>query len=159
LKELRRFSSDELALRWARGSIGFLKSLDLEVLHQRRDTALEFLETAIHAKEEQLAAVISNSADLARSKAEFEPHINAMAVLLEDLLYIREGLSGNIVNIDLEPRLKQLATTMAADQFVRVADFLRTIEINLERNVNRQMLTDNLALMANAALENVAKSR
>jgi len=157
LQELRKFSSDELALRWARGSIGFLKTLDLPLLHQRRDTALEFLETAIQAKDDQLADVISTSADLARSKAEFEPHLNAMAVLMEDLLYIREGLPANIVNVDLEARLKKLASTIASGQFVRVADFLRTIEINLERNVNRQMLTDNLALMANASLEDVVK--
>jgi DNA polymerase III gamma/tau subunit len=158
-----------LALRWARGSIGLLKALDLPVLHQRRDAALEFLETAIHAKEEQFAEVISASADLSRSKAEFEPHLNAMAVLMEDLLYIREGATGRIVNIDLEARLRKLAADMPAEQFTRVADFLRTIEINLERNVNRQVLTDSLALAANLKMykvnadkignDNPAKSR
>jgi len=169
LEELRSFGSDELALRWARGSIGFLKALDLPVLHQRRDAALEFLETAIHAKEDQFAEVISASADLSRSKAEFEPHLNAMAVLMEDLLYIREGATGRIVNIDLEARLRKLAADMPAEQFTRVADFLRTIEINLERNVNRQVLTDSLSLAANLTMykvnadkignDNPAKSR
>src|SRR6185436_7328748 len=93
LQDLRSFSSDELALRWARGSIGFLKSLDLSALHKRRDTALEFLEAAIQSEEEHFAEVISASADLARSKAEFEPYLNSIAVLMEDLLYIREGMT------------------------------------------------------------------
>jgi DNA polymerase-3 subunit delta' len=157
LQELRSFSSDELALRWARGSIGFLKSVDLPTLHQRRDAALDFLETAIQAKEEQFADVIAASADLARSKVEFEPHLNSIAVLAEDVLYIREGMADRIVNIDLRQRLEKLAASMEPDQFVRVADFLRTIEINLERNVNRQMLMDSLALMANAGLQSLVK--
>ena len=157
LQDLRSFSSDELALRWARGSIGFLKSLDLSALHQRRDTALEFLEAAIQSEEEHFAEVISASAELARSKAEFEPYLNSIAVLMEDLLYIREGMTNRIVNIDLEQRLQKLAASIAPEQFTRVADFLRTIEINLERNVNRQMLTDSLALLANAGLHNMTK--
>ena len=169
LQELRSFGSDELALRWARGSIGVLKSMDLPLLHQRRDAALEFLETAIHAKEEQFSDVIAVSADLSRSKAEFEPHLNALAVIMEDLLYIREGSNDRIVNIDLEARLRKLAEDIPSEQFTRVAEFLRTIEINLERNVNRQVLTDSLALTANVTIfktnegkisnDNPAKSR
>jgi DNA polymerase-3 subunit delta' len=168
-EELRSFGSDELAIRWARGSIGFLKALDSAALRKRRDAALEFLETAIQAKQEQFDEVISASADLSRSKAEFEPHLNAMAVLMEDLLYLREGLPGRIVNVDIEPRLRKLMAIMPPEQFMRISSFLRTIEINLERNVNRQMLTDSLALTANATLykinndkianDNPAKSR
>ena len=157
LNELRSFSSDELALRWARGSIGFLKSFDLPSLKQRRDAALDFLEVATQAKEEHFGDLIAASADLARLKAEFGPYLSAMAVLMEDLLYLREGLSNRIVNVDLEPRLRKLVADMAPEQFSRVADFLRTIEIYLERNVNRQMLTDGLALTANAALHNLVK--
>jgi len=157
LAELRSFSSDELALRSARGSIGFLKSLDLPTLKQRRDAALEFLEIAIQAKEEQFGEMISAGGDLARSKTEFSPYLNSLAILLEDVLYIREGLSSRIVNIDLEPRLQKLAEAIPPDQFTRVADFLRTIEIYLERNVNRQMLTDALALSSNAVVQEMAK--
>jgi DNA polymerase III subunit delta' len=157
LAELRSFSTDELALRWARGSIGFLKSLDLTALKQRRDAALDFLEIAIQAREEQFGEMISASADLARSKADFGPYLNCIAVLLEDLLYIREEVPSRIVNIDLEPRLRKLAAAIPSEQFSRVADFLRTIEIYLERNVNRQILTDALALASNVVVQEMAK--
>jgi len=156
LGELRSFGSDELALRWSRGSIGTLKSLDLVALRNRRDAALDFLETAVQAKEEAFADMISASADLARSKSEFEPYLNALAILMEDILYVREDSASRIVNVDLEPRLRKIAAEIPQEQFSRIADFLRTIEINLERNVNRQMLSDNLALTANATLEKIA---
>lgn len=157
LDELRAFSSDELALRWARGSIGFLKSLDLATLKGRRDAALEFLEIAIQAREEQFGEMISASAGLARSKAEFGPLLNSIAVMMEDLLYIREAMADRIVNIDVEPRLRKLAAALAPEQFSRVADFLRTVEIYLERNVNRQMLTDAFALSSNAVVQEMVK--
>jgi DNA polymerase-3 subunit delta' len=164
LGEMRSFGSDELALRWSRGSIGSLKAIDLAALRNRRDSALDFLETAVHAKEEQFVDLISASADLARSKADFEPYLDSLAVLMEDLLYIREETASRIVNVDIEPRLRKLSGVIPPEQFLRIAEFLRTIEINLERNVNRQMLTDNLALTANAnvdkfANDNPGKSR
>jgi DNA polymerase-3 subunit delta' len=156
LDEMRRFSGDELAIRWSRGSIGTLKKVDLETLRLRRDAALDFIETAVRARDEHFRELISASADLARAKNEFESNLDAIAVLMEDLLYIREGVPQRIVNVDLEARLKKLADDMAPPQFVRVAEFLRTIEVHLNNYGNRQMLTDVLALTANAVLDKIA---
>ena len=164
LQEMRRFGSDELSLRWSRGSIGVLKSLDLDALRRRREVALDFLETAVRAKEEEFRDLIGASSDLARLKSDFETNMDTLAVLLEDLLYISEGLQERIVNVDLEGRLQALAKDLPAGQFVRMAEFLRTIEIHLNTYGNRQMLTDVLALTSNAALgkianDNASKSR
>jgi DNA polymerase-3 subunit delta' len=164
LQEMRRFGSDELALRWSRGSIGVLKSLDLDALRRRRDAALDFLETAVRAREEEFRNLIGASADLARSKSDFETNMDTVAVILEDLLYISEGLTERIVNVDLTGRLQALAKDLPAGQFVRMAEFLRTIEVHLNTYGNRQMLTDVLALTSNAMLgkianDNASKSR
>jgi DNA polymerase-3 subunit delta' len=164
LQEMRRFGSDELALRWSRGSIGVLKSLDLDALRRRRDAALDFLETAVRAREEEFRNLIGASAELARSKSDFETNMDTVAVLLEDLLYISEGLTERLVNVDLTGRLQALAKDLPAGQFVRMAEFLRTIEIHLNTYGNRQMLTDVLALTSNAMLgkianDNASKSR
>ena len=164
LEEMRRFGGDELALRWSRGSIGTLKTLDLPALRKRREAALDFLETAAHANDEQFRDVIAVSADIARSKNEFESNMSMIAAVLEDLLYIREGLNQHIVNVDLEPRLRKLAEDFSPEQFVRAAEFLRTIEVHLNNYGNRAMLTDVLALTSNAALakianDNMGKSR
>jgi DNA polymerase-3 subunit delta' len=164
LEEMRRFGGEELALRWSHGSIGTLKTLDLQTLRQRRESAIEFLETAVRARDEQFRELIAASADIARSKNEFESNMSMVAVLLEDILYLSEGLNKRIVNIDLEPRLRKLADDFSPAQFVRAADFLRTIEVHLNNYGNRGMLTDVLALTSNAALnkianDNIGKSR
>jgi DNA polymerase-3 subunit delta' len=164
LAEMRGFGGEELALRWARGSIGTLKTLDLPSLRERRETVLDFLETALRARDDQLRDLIAASADIARSKNEFEPNINMIAVVLEDLLYLQEGLSKQIINVDLEARLQKLAEEFSPEQFIRMAEFLRTIEVHLNNYGNRGMLTDVLALTSNAALakianDNVGKSR
>jgi DNA polymerase-3 subunit delta' len=164
LEEMRRFGGEELAFRWSCGSIGTLKTIDLPALRERREAALEFLETAVRARDEQFRDLIAVSADIARSKNEFEPNMRMIAVVLEDLLYIREGLHRRIVNVDLEPRLRKLAEDFSPVQFVRIADFLRTIEVHLNNYGNRGMLTDVLALTSNAALtkianDNIGKSR
>lgn len=156
LEQMRQFGSDELALRWSRGSIGALKALDLDLLRERRESALDFLEIAIQAKDDQFRELIGASADLSRSKNDFDSNMDTIAVLLEDLLYIREGLSRSIINIDLEPRLRKLAESIQSDQLSRAADFLRTMEIYLNTHVNRQMLTDVLAVEANASLIKIA---
>jgi DNA polymerase-3 subunit delta' len=164
LEEMRRFGGEELALRWSRGSIGTLKILDLPALRQRREDALDFLGTAVRAKDEQFRDLLAVSADIARSKNEFEPNLSMIAVLLEDLLYMQEGLNKRIVNVDLEPRLRKLAEEVSPPQFVRIAEFLRTIEVHLNTYGNRGMLTDVLALTSNAAIakianDNIGKSR
>jgi len=149
IDEMRAFSSDELALRWSRGSIGKLKTLDLDALRQRRGVALGFLETAIRAGEQELRNLIGASAEIARSKSDFDPNMDTLAVLVEDLLYCSEGLTDKIVNVDLEKNLARLASEIEAPQLVRIADFLRTIEIHANNYGNRQMLTDMLALTSN----------
>jgi len=164
LEEMRRFGGEELALRSSHGSIGTLKNLDLAALRERREAALDFLETAVRANQEQLRDVIAASADIARSKNEFEPNMSMIAVVLEDLLYIQEGLEERIVNVDVEPRLRKLAENFSPAQLVRIAEFLRTIEVHLNNYGNRGMLTDVLALTSNASLakianDNMGKSR
>jgi DNA polymerase-3 subunit delta' len=156
LEEMRTFSDDELALRWSRGSIGRLKTLDLEALRQRRAIALDFLETAVRAGDDDFRSLIGASADLSRSKGDFEPNMDTLAILVEDLLYLREGLADKIINVDLAKELARLAGEIPPAQFVRIADFLRTIEIHADNYGNRQMLTDVLALTSNAAVGKLA---
>jgi DNA polymerase-3 subunit delta' len=156
LEEMRTFSDDELSLRWSRGSIGRLKTLDLEVLRQRRAAALDFLETATRAGDDDFRSLIGASADISRAKSDFAPNMDTIAILVEDLLYLREGLADKIVNIDLEKELVRLADEIPPAQFVRIADFLRTIEIHANNYGNRQMLTDVLALTSNAVVGKLA---
>jgi DNA polymerase-3 subunit delta' len=159
LEEMRQFGGDELAIRWSRGSIGTLRKLDLPAVKERREAALDFLERAVRARDEEFRDLISASSDLARAKNDFEENLSTIAVLMEDLLYLREGLPHLLINIDLEPRLKKLGDDISPAQFPRIAEFLRTIEVHLNNYGNRQMLTDVLALTSNETLSKIANDK
>ena len=152
--ELRRAGdsekpAEELCLRWARGSIGRLRTLDPSALKQQRQVILDFLETAILAKEQQYQEMLTASGDLSRSKQQFESHLEMIEVLVADLLYLSEGLPEKIINIDIQTRLEKLGHSVSSDRLIRISEFLRTMETSLRNYVNRQMLTDVLALTAN----------
>jgi DNA polymerase III gamma/tau subunit len=114
-----------------------------------REVVLDFLETVIASKEEQFQDLLGVSAELGRAKQEFDNRMEILAVLLADLLYTHEGVSEKIVNVDLRDRLQNLVNRVPIERLLKMADFLRFIESSLKTHVNRQMLTDVLALTAN----------
>jgi hypothetical protein len=95
------------------------------------------------------------SAELGRAKQEFESRIAILAVLIADLLYIREGAGERIVNIDIRDQLTKLAGRETTDRLVRMGEFLRFIESSMKIHVNKQMLTDVLAISGNEAAANL----
>jgi DNA polymerase III subunit delta' len=155
LDEIRRNGvSDELIVRWSRGSIGRARSLDASRLKSERDILLDFLETVVTAREEQFQDLLGVSADLGRAKQDFESRMDVLTVLIADLLYIKEGVPQKLVNVDVQGRLEKLAASAATERLLKMSEFLRFIESSLKSHVNRQMLTDVLALTANETTAN-----
>ncbi len=147
LAEMRQHGiTDELLLRWSRGSIGRARSLDIVRLKSERQIVLNFLDTALSAKEDDFQDLMSASAELGRAKQDFENRMAILAILIADTLYIKEGVPEKLVNIDLQGVLSKLAERSGVDQLIRMAEFLRFIESSVKSNVNRQMLTDVLVL-------------
>lgn len=153
LDEIRQHGiSDELLVRWSQGSIGRARSLDITRLKTNRTILLDFLETAIIATEAQFQDLLSASADLGRAKLEFEERMAVLSVLIADLLYLKEGLGEKIANIDIRHDLMRLAKSVSSERLIRISEFLRFIESSLKNYVNRQMLTDMLAITANETI-------
>lgn len=153
LDDIRRHSiSDELVVRWSEGSIGQARSLDIARLKSERELMLDFLETTVTATEEQFQDLLGASSDLGRAKQGFEERMKILAVLLADVLYLKEGVADKVVNIDIRDRLVKLANRASVDRIVQMSDFLGFIESSLKSHVNRQMLTDMLALTGNEIL-------
>ena len=142
--------SDELTVRWSQGSIGRARSLDLTQLKNERSVVLEFLETVVNAREEDFQDLLGVSADMGRAKQEFESRMDILAILIADLLYAKEGARERVVNVDILDRLAKLAGRVEVERLIKMAEFLRFIESSLKIHVNRQMLTDVLALTGNA---------
>jgi DNA polymerase III gamma/tau subunit len=91
------------------------------------------------------------SADLGRSKQDFEGKLGVLAVLISDLLYIKEAVPEKMVNVDIQERLDRMARKAPVERLLSMAEFLRFIESGSRNYVNRQMLTDVLAMMGNPA--------
>jgi DNA polymerase-3 subunit delta' len=141
--------TDELVVRWSQGSIGRAGSLDMPQLNTDREVVLDFLETTLTVSEDRFEELLGVSAEIGRAKQEFETRMFFLTMFIADLLYIKEELPDKVMNIDFRTRLVRIAGRATVDQLVRVADFLRTIENGLKSNVNRQIMTDMLALAAN----------
>lgn len=148
--------SDELVIRWSRGSIGRARSLDVTQLRREREIVLDFLETALTAAEDQFHELLALSGEVGRAKQEFESRLALFSVFLADLLYIKEELPEKVVNVDVGERLAQLADRATVDQLIRMADFLGTMESSVKNNVNRQMLTDVFAFSGSKILHGLS---
>ena len=151
LDEIRRHGiTDELTIRWSQGSIGRARVLDIARLKSEREIMMDFLETVIHAKEDQFQDLLGVSAEIGRAKQDFESRLEILAVLIADVLYVTEGAPQKVVNVDMRERLQKLAAQVSVERILHMADFLGFIESSLKSNVNRQMLTDVLAITGNA---------
>src|SRR5262245_27985044 len=150
LDEIRRHGvTDELTIRWSQGSIGRARALDVTRLKAEREIMLDFLETVLTGKEEQVQDLLADSAEFGKAKQDFESRLEVLAVLIADLLYDSEGTPQKIVNVDIDERLQKLAGRASIDRLLRMAEFLRFIESSLKTHANRQMLADVLALIGN----------
>ena len=147
LAEIRRAGvEDELLARWCQGSGGRALGHDVDDLRAGRDAALEFLTVAVSATADDVAGLLAASGELSRSKEDYGDHIRLLGVLISDLVHVQAGVTGRVVNIDIETQLRDIADRMDLERLIQIADVLRFIESNMKSYLNRQMMTDVLAL-------------
>ena len=150
LDEIRRHGiTDELTIRWSQGSIGRARALDTTRLKTEREVMMDFLETALTAKEEHFQDLLSVSAEFGRAKQDFESRLGVLTVLIADLLYLTQGTSQKLINVDIRERLQNLAGRISLDRLLSMAEFVSSIESGLKSHLNRQMMTDVLAISGN----------
>src|SRR5204863_5943207 len=131
------------------------KSLDASSLKREREIILNFIETAVLATEEQFRDLLAVAREVAGTKQDFGSHLEMMGVMFEDILYIREGFPDRIVNIDIRPRLETLAEKTSTELWIRLTEFLQTMESSMKTHVNRPMLAEVLALHANLSIDKI----
>ena len=160
LDEIRQHGiADELTVRWSQGSIGRARSLNMAELKAERAIVLDFMGTVANAKEEHFQDLMGVSAELGRAKQEFESRLALMAVLIADLLYIKEGAQEGLVNVDIRDQLVKLASHESTERLIKMGEFLRFIESSLKTHVNKQMLTDVLAITGNETAAQMERMR
>jgi len=160
LEDLRQWGNaqgevDELTLRWSRGSIGTLRSLDATALKGQREAILEFIELAILAKEEEFRELLGIAKEIGGTRQDFSASLEMIGVMLTDLLYLKEDFAEHIVNQDVIARLEKLAAGISTRHLIQLIEFLATMESSMKSNVNRAMLTEVLALNSNLGLSKI----
>src|SRR5215470_15186434 len=110
---------------------------------------LDFIDVVFNGKEERFQELLAVSAERGRAKQDFESRMRVLSVLIADMLYVREHVPHSLVNVDILDRIEQLSDRVSVERLVRMGDFLKSMEASLKTHVNRQMLSDVLALTGN----------
>lgn len=132
-----------LLARLARGSIGHALEINLDAYRQSRDRMLELIETLALSRE--VNKLLSASEYLGRKleKDEFEHHLDAMMVLLSDLLYLKLSAGAEaLTNADIIERLEIVAGKLTIEQITDWVDQIEEIFKAMPRNINRQLAMD-----------------
>jgi len=159
-EDLRNFGSrdgatDELTLRWSRGSIGRYQTLDTAALKSHREFILDFLETALQSTPDAFRELLSVAKEVGGTKQDFGAHLEMIGVVITDLIYLSVGRAEHIVNFDIRSRLDKLVGNVRTETLIRLSELLGEMEKSLKSNVNRPMLTEVLALSMNRPLEKI----
>ena len=138
-----------LRARLSGGSIGRAIEIDLAEYREMRDILLELLESL--AFSQSSGSLLSAAEYLGRKieKDEFERYLEALTVLLGDLLRLklREG-AGSLTNEDVIERLQRIADSVSEEAIIRLADGIADVFRDLPRNINRQLAMEAILIQA-----------
>lgn len=132
-----------LLARLSRGSIGHALEIDLDEYREMRNTMLELVE--LWSAVDDIKNLLAAGEYLGRQleKDGFENHLDALLVLLADLLHLKLGASEeSVTNADIIERLARLSDKVSIEQITGWADRIEEIFRALPRNVNRQLAID-----------------
>jgi DNA polymerase-3 subunit delta' len=139
----------KLRARLARGSIGHALEIDLEEYRKMRSTVFELVEAL--ASTCDLSKLLGISEYLGRKleREQFERHLDALMVLLDDLFHLKLNASEeSLTNADIAERLRHVAEKITLDQITEWVDRIEEIFRALPRNVNRQLAMEAMLITA-----------
>lgn len=142
-------SSDEARLRarLSGGSIGRAIALNLAEYHDMRNVLLDTVETLAFSRDS--IRLMSAAEYLGRKldKDAFENHLDALLVLLGDLLRLKLSVDrDSLINVDMVERLERVAEALAVEQITTWSDKIEEVYEGLTRNVNRQLAMESLLI-------------
>jgi len=136
-----------LRARLSRGSIGHALEIDLDQYRETRDTMLDIVETL--GVPGEIAKLISASEYVGRKieKVEFEAHIDALMVLLDDLFHLKlDAPEASLTNEDIAERLKRVSEKIRIEQINGWVERIEEIFRAMPRNVNRQLAMESMLI-------------
>ncbi|HYX70126.1 MAG TPA: DNA polymerase III subunit delta' C-terminal domain-containing protein, partial [Terriglobales bacterium] len=135
-----------LVARLSGGAIGCARSFDLAAYMAARKDALTLLGTAIEAKDHsELFRATETYRAGADGKAKTDALLHALALLLQDLLYLSSGTKDLLSNTDLAGELARLAGQVDFAWINAASQGLDEVYSGMRRNLLRSLSLDALA--------------
>jgi len=135
-----------LVARLSGGAIGCARSFDLAAYMNARKDALTVLTTAIEANDHtDLFRATETYRAGAEGKAKTEQLLHALALLLQDLLYLSSGTKDLLSNTDLAAELTRLAGQVDFAWISAASAGVDDVHSGMRRNLLRSLSLDALA--------------
>jgi DNA polymerase III subunit delta' len=135
-----------LAAQLAQGRLGRALALNLDEYRQQREAMLTVLEAlAARPDRVQLLRAAEDLSD-AKHKDDYEPRLDALALLIHDAWRLALDPQAGIVNEDIRDRLARLSSSVTNRRFTAWLAQLEDLRAQLAVNVNRRVATDALLL-------------
>lgn len=143
----RPAAENRLLARLTRGSIGRALEIDLGIYREQRAQMVELLEAAIVSRDTLKLMQAAEHLAKKLEREEFERHLDALLVLLEDLFHQKLGEAAeSLTNADIAPRLERIAEATTLEQIGDWAARIEGVMQGLGRNLNRQLAMEEMLL-------------
>jgi DNA polymerase III subunit delta' len=136
----------QLAARISGGGLGSAARFDIASYSAARKDALALLHNAIDSQDH---SALFRTTETYRAGAEgrekIERLINTVYLLLEDLLFLKEGTPGMVRNVDIAGELKRLAEHVDFEWIATASQALGGVKSGMRRNILRSLSLDAFA--------------
>lgn len=145
LRQRSIYPTQDLPLvgRVSGGSLGRALNLDLQQYRQARQELLGAIQACVGSLSYHQALQITEPLASARQKGRFEFKIGVLYDLLRDLFLLQlDPSSTGITNIDLQPELAEISSSLNLGQIVNAIQSLDHLMKGLGRNLNKTLALD-----------------
>ena len=134
-----------LLARYANGSMARALAEDVQTYKQQRDWVLEILSAVSLTKDREFFLRAAEQLSDARHKEDYESSLDVLEALIRDAWMLSLGVE-EIVNIDLQSRLQEIALTIDSARVNAWISQIEELREQLTVNINRKVTTDALFL-------------
>jgi DNA polymerase-3 subunit delta' len=135
----------EMLASMSRGAPGRALGLNLEEYIEERQLGLEFIRAAL--AEGTIDDIFKLSAKLSKEKESFPQRLDLILTLLRDIMLLASaGASKNIINLDIEDELLNLARGKSPRQLAKLISDISAMQEPLKRNVRIDTVSEHVIL-------------
>ncbi len=139
-------TADAALAAWASGgNVARALTFDPEQYAEARGKMLKIIEHACLRNDLAGMLLIGEELNDARNKDLFEEHLSILETLSRDIWLLAYGTGPeNLINRDIDERLRQLAHRVPSDRPAAWLETIETMRQNFAVNINRKIATDEL---------------